>query len=107
MRLSPSQSADARFVAADAGIVVYGGARACFGRNPLPSGYPASRGPRDNCSIDKIVQFAAELKDPETSPGVGSGNSISSSWRSPVKTTPRIWSSSAVAADILVAAMLA
>jgi len=44
-------------------------ARACFGRNPLPSGYPASRGPRDNCSIDKIVQFAAELKDPETSPG--------------------------------------
>ncbi len=44
-------------------------ALACFGRNPLPSGYPASHGPRDNCSVDKIQQFAAELKDPETSAG--------------------------------------
>ena len=44
-------------------------ARACFGRNPLPAGYPASHGPQDNCSIDKIEQFASELKDPETSPG--------------------------------------
>src|ERR1700687_719477 len=44
-------------------------ARACFGRNPLPSGYPASHGPRDNCSIDKIEQFASELKNPETSAG--------------------------------------
>jgi hypothetical protein len=44
-------------------------ARACFGRKPLPAGYPASRGPQDNCSIDKIEQFAIELKDPETSPG--------------------------------------
>ena len=44
-------------------------ATACFGRNPLPAGYPASRGPRDNCSIDKIEQFASELKDPETSAG--------------------------------------
>lgn len=42
-------------------------ALACFGRKPLPSGYPASHGPRDNCSVDKILQFAAELKDPETS----------------------------------------
>jgi len=44
-------------------------ARACFGRNPLPSGYPASHGPQENCSVDKIEQFARELRDPETSPG--------------------------------------
>jgi len=44
-------------------------ASACFGRKPLPIGYPASHGPRDNCSIDKVEQFAAELKNPETSPG--------------------------------------
>jgi nuclease S1 len=44
-------------------------ARACFGRTPLPSGYPASHGPQENCSVDKIEQFATELKNPETSPG--------------------------------------
>lgn len=44
-------------------------ASACFGRKPLPVGYPASRGPQDNCSIDKIEQFIAELKNPETSAG--------------------------------------
>src|SRR5712691_7343404 len=44
-------------------------ASACFGRTPLPAGYPASHGPKDNCSIDKITQFAAELKNLETSPG--------------------------------------
>jgi hypothetical protein len=44
-------------------------ASACFGRKPLPAGYPASHGPRDNCSVDKIAQFEAELKNPETSPG--------------------------------------
>jgi hypothetical protein len=43
-------------------------ASACFGRKPLPSGYPASRGPSDNCSVDKIEQFTAELKNPETTP---------------------------------------
>jgi hypothetical protein len=43
--------------------------RACFDRKPLPSGYPASHGPQDNCSVDKIEQFATELKNPETSPG--------------------------------------
>jgi nuclease S1 len=42
-------------------------ASACFGRKPLPVGYPASHGPRDNCSVDKIEQVAAELKNPETS----------------------------------------
>jgi hypothetical protein len=44
-------------------------ALACYGRTPLPAGYPASHGPRENCSIDKIEQFASELKNPETSPG--------------------------------------
>jgi len=44
-------------------------ATACFGHKPLPEGYPASHGPRDNCSIDKIGQFAAELKEPDTTPG--------------------------------------
>jgi hypothetical protein len=44
-------------------------ASACFGRNPLPEGYPASHGPRENCSVDKIEQFASELKNPETSAG--------------------------------------
>jgi hypothetical protein len=44
-------------------------ARACFGRTPLPAGYPASHGPQDNCSVDKIEQFASELKDSGTSPG--------------------------------------
>ena len=44
-------------------------ARACFGRTPLPEGYPASHGPRENCSVDKVEQFASELKNPETSPG--------------------------------------
>ena len=44
-------------------------ALACFGRKPLPEFYPASRGPRDNCSVDKIEQFWAELKNSETSPG--------------------------------------
>src|SRR4029077_2513237 len=44
-------------------------ASACFGRKPRPAGYPASHGPRDNCSVDKIAQFEAELKNPETSSG--------------------------------------
>ena len=44
-------------------------ARACFGHTPLPAGYPASHGPQDNCSVDKIEQFASELKDPGTSAG--------------------------------------
>src|SRR4051812_45195429 len=44
-------------------------ASACFGRNPLPEGYPASRGPKENCVVDKINQFDAELKNAETSEG--------------------------------------
>jgi hypothetical protein len=42
-------------------------AAACFGRKPLPPGYPASRGPQENCVVDKLTQFEAELKNPETS----------------------------------------
>lgn len=42
-------------------------ASACFGHTPLPAGYPASHGPRENCSVDKILQFEAELKSPQTS----------------------------------------
>ena len=44
-------------------------AAACFGRPPLPAGYPASRGPRDNCVVDKIAQFQKELQNPDTLPG--------------------------------------
>jgi hypothetical protein len=42
---------------------------ACFGRKPLPTGYPASHGPADNCSVDKIAQFESELRNSETSQG--------------------------------------
>ena len=44
-------------------------AAACAGRKPLPAGYPASHGPRDNCVVDKILQFEAELQHTDTSPG--------------------------------------
>src|SRR4051794_26763154 len=44
-------------------------AGACFGRKPLPEGYPASRGPKENCVVDKVLQFDADLKNPETPPG--------------------------------------
>jgi hypothetical protein len=44
-------------------------AAVCAGRKPLPAGYPASRGPPDNCVVDKIVQFEKELQDPDSSPG--------------------------------------
>src|SRR5438105_12622313 len=44
-------------------------AAACYGRPPLPSGYPASRGPRDNCVVDKIEQFQKEVQNPDTMPG--------------------------------------
>lgn len=40
---------------------------ACFGHPPLPSGTPASKGPADACAVDKIDQFVAELKAPDTS----------------------------------------
>lgn len=42
-------------------------ASACYHHTPLPAGYPASHGPRDNCSVDKVLQFEAELRSPATS----------------------------------------
>lgn len=36
---------------------------ACFGQKPLPKGRLASEGPAEDCIIDKIDQFAAELAD--------------------------------------------
>src|SRR5947207_5578888 len=44
-------------------------AAACSGHKPLPAGYPASRGPPDNCVVDKILQFEKELQNPDTSAG--------------------------------------
>ena len=42
--------------------------RACFGERPLPPGEPASRGPADDCVIDKVRQFNLELAQPTTTP---------------------------------------
>jgi hypothetical protein len=39
---------------------------ACFGRQPLPDGTPASIGDKKACVVDKIGQFAAELAAPGT-----------------------------------------
>jgi hypothetical protein len=41
--------------------------KACFGRSALPRMTPASHAPQDNCIVDKIDQFAKELRDPDTS----------------------------------------
>lgn len=41
---------------------------ACFGRRPLPPNTPASRGPAEDCVVDKIEQFTAELTAPATPP---------------------------------------
>lgn len=43
-------------------------ARACHGFPPLPDGTPASRGPADDCVVNKITQFRAELS-PWPGPG--------------------------------------
>jgi hypothetical protein len=40
---------------------------ACFGRPRLPANTPASAGPADDCIVDKIDEFAAELGNPATS----------------------------------------
>ena len=40
--------------------------KACFGRPALSSLRPASHGPQDNCIVDKIEQFAKELRSPGT-----------------------------------------
>ncbi len=39
---------------------------ACFNHPPLPSGTVASDGPADDCVVDKIQEFAAELANPAT-----------------------------------------
>ena len=41
---------------------------ACFGFPPTPAGQPASAGPSQDCVVDKISQFRAELHDPATAP---------------------------------------
>lgn len=41
--------------------------QACFGFPGLPGGAVASAGPADDCVIDKIDEFSAELADPATS----------------------------------------
>jgi hypothetical protein len=41
--------------------------QACFGHPAIPAGTPASAGPADDCSVDKIDEFAAELANPATS----------------------------------------
>jgi hypothetical protein len=41
--------------------------KACFGRPGLPVLTPASHAPQDNCIVDKIEQFAKELRSPDTS----------------------------------------
>ncbi|HEX3395740.1 MAG TPA: S1/P1 nuclease [Steroidobacteraceae bacterium] len=41
---------------------------ACFGFPALPAGQPASAGPAQDCVVNKIDEFAIELKSPSTSP---------------------------------------
>ena len=43
--------------------------KACFGKPALPSMAPARFGVPDDCVVDKIEQFAKELRDPATLPG--------------------------------------
>src|SRR5215471_12534600 len=43
--------------------------KACFGKPALPLMAPASHGLQDDCAVDKIEQFAKELRDPATLPG--------------------------------------
>jgi len=51
-------------------LEIHGGAdlnRACYGRRQLPAGMPASQGPAEDCVVDKIEEFSAELADSHTS----------------------------------------
>jgi hypothetical protein len=43
--------------------------KACFGKPALPAMAPASHGLQNDCIVDKIDQFAKELRDPETLSG--------------------------------------
>jgi hypothetical protein len=38
--------------------------KACFGRPALRAMMPASHGPQDDCIVDKVEQFAKELREP-------------------------------------------
>ncbi|MBV8091422.1 MAG: hypothetical protein JO139_17970, partial [Alphaproteobacteria bacterium] len=38
--------------------------KACFGKPALPEMAPASHGLQDDCAVDKVEQFAKELRDP-------------------------------------------
>jgi len=40
--------------------------QACFAHPVIPAGTPASNGPADDCVVDKIQEFAAELANPAT-----------------------------------------
>src|SRR3984957_18862633 len=40
--------------------------RACFGHPVMPPGTPATNGPEQDCVVDKIDEFAAELANPAT-----------------------------------------
>jgi hypothetical protein len=42
--------------------------QACFNHPKIPAGTVASNGPADDCVVDKIVEFAAELANPATDP---------------------------------------
>jgi hypothetical protein len=41
---------------------------ACFGFPALKAGQPASQGPAQDCVVDKIEEFTAELRNPATTP---------------------------------------
>jgi S1/P1 Nuclease len=42
--------------------------QACFGHPAVASGQPASKGPTDDCVVDKVQEFADELSNPNTAP---------------------------------------
>jgi hypothetical protein len=42
--------------------------QACYGHPRVPPGIPASNGPAQDCVVDKIDEFAAELANPATDP---------------------------------------
>ena len=45
--------------------------QACFGHPPMPINVPASNGPAQDCVVDKVQEFAAELANPATGPEEG------------------------------------